>query len=153
MMQRLTVATFAGKSAAVVAALLRSWRVASALAAVDRFAAALRENGLALPVVYYSEWVDRWLMGDLVPGPEAVQGRRYQVACFSADQALAWAEQCGGAVRRADLVLLPASRGRWGMGGAEQRTVVVLREAFDASTTDEQVKASFGAIPEWLSAF
>jgi hypothetical protein len=46
---------------------------------------------------------------------------------------------------------LREAAGVW--GGAEQRTVVVLREAFDASTTDEQVKASFGAIPEWLSAF
>src|SRR5438309_851160 len=46
--QRLLVATFAGDSARAVAALVCSWRPGSDSAAVDRFFAALRENGLWL---------------------------------------------------------------------------------------------------------
>src|SRR5450755_4785803 len=93
--QRLTVATFAGESASVVAALVHSWRIGSDPAAVDRFCAALRENGQSLPIIYFCEWIDHWLMGDLVPGPEAAQGRRYETTCLLPEQALAWAGQCG----------------------------------------------------------
>src|SRR5258708_36517922 len=94
MKQRLTVATFAGESAAAVAALLHSWRVVLDPVAVDRFCAAVRENGASLPIVYFCEWVDPWLMGDLVPGPDAAEGQRSQAACFSPEQALAWAGRC-----------------------------------------------------------
>src|SRR5262249_37497387 len=93
--QRLIMATFAGESAAAVAALFQSWRSAPNPEAVDRFGASLREHGLSLPIVYFCEWRDGWLMGNLVPGPEAVDGRKYQAACFSPEQALAWADQCG----------------------------------------------------------
>jgi hypothetical protein len=150
--QRLTMATIAGKSAALIPSLFRTWRVESDPAAVDRFCAALRRNGQSLPIVYFCEWVDRWLMGDLVPGPEAVEGQRYQADCLLPEQALAWASRCG--VQFAEEQWL-ASRLReaamaWGRAGP--RVVVVVRELFDNSTTDEEVTASLNVIPEWLSS-
>ena len=93
--QHLTVATFAGESAVAVTDLFRLLRTDYDLAAVDRFCATLRDNGRSLPVVYFCEWVDRWLMGDLVPGPDAAEGRKYQATCLSPEQAIAWAERCG----------------------------------------------------------
>src|SRR5262245_31595028 len=95
--QRLTVATLGGDPAAAVEALWRSWQSSPSPdpAPVDRFCQQLRANGAVLPVVYFCEWVDRWLMGDQVPGPGAVDGKRFQVACLSPGQALSWAGQCG----------------------------------------------------------
>src|SRR4051812_29065180 len=95
--QRLTVASIAGKAGAMIEALFQSWRGTAKPdpAAVDGFCAQLRAHGVALPVLYFGEWVDRWLMGDVVPGPGAVAGRQYQAACLSPAQALQWAERCG----------------------------------------------------------
>lgn len=149
--QRLTVSTFAGESAAAVAALVRSWRTGSDPAAVDRFCAALRENGLSLPIVYFCEWVDRWLMGDLVPGPEAVEGRRYQAACLSPEQALALAGRCGQQFAEQQWLASRLREAAAAWSGAERQAVVVVREVLGGSTTDEVVEASLGVVPEWLS--
>ena len=65
--QRMTVATLAGAAAAVVAKLFAGWRAKPDPDAVDRLCASLRDEGLSLPVVYFSEWADRWSMGDWVP--------------------------------------------------------------------------------------
>ena len=64
--QRMTIATFAGTAADAVAGLFRTWRDSPDPGAVDRFSLALRDNALSLPVVYFAEWIDRWLMGDIV---------------------------------------------------------------------------------------
>jgi hypothetical protein len=149
--QRLTVATFAGQSAAAVTALLRSWRIGSDPAALDRFCAALRENGRLLPIVYFCEWIDRWLMGDLVPGPEVVEGRRYQAACLSPEQALAWAGRCGQQFPEQEWLASRLREAAASWGGGERRAVVVVREVLGGSTTDEEVKGSLSVVPVWLS--
>ena len=68
--QRLTVVTFAGQAALAVASQFQRWRAAPDRAAVDRLCAAVRANSLSFAVVYFAEWVDRWLMGDSrLPAP------------------------------------------------------------------------------------
>jgi hypothetical protein len=137
--QRLTMATFAGASAVAVAALVRSWQTASDPAAVDRFCAVLREHAQSLPIVYFCEWLDRWLMGDRVPGPEAVEGRRYQATCLSPEQALAWADRGAGQFPEEEWLasrLREAARGGF---GTEPRAVVIVREVLDVSATDKEV--------------
>jgi hypothetical protein len=143
--QRLTVAVLVGESAAVVATLFRSWRASSDPAAVDRFCVALRENALSLPIIYFCEWLDGWLMGDLVPGSEAVQGGQYQAACFFPEQALALADECGHQFPEQQWLASRLREAATGCGGAEHRSVVVVREVFGHSTTDEDVKASLDA--------
>jgi len=150
--QRLTLATLAGESAVAVIALVRSWRSCPEPGAIDRFCAALRENALSLPIVYFCEWVDRWLMGDLVPGPKAVEGRQSEMTCLLPDEALEWAGRCGHQFPEQEWL---ASRFReaaacWGGDGV--RAVVVVREVLGSSTTDEEVEASLGVVPEWLVA-
>jgi hypothetical protein len=148
--QRLSVATFVGESALVVDALVRSWRVGADPAATDRFCAAVRENGLALPVVYFCEWVDRWLMGDEVPGPEAVAGRRYEVACLSPEQAFAWADQCRHQFPEQQWFASHLREAAAVWDGAERRSIVVVREVVGLSTLDEEVNASLSVVPGWL---
>src|SRR4051794_13512605 len=93
--QRLTVATFVGEAATAIAALFHSWRTGCDPVAVDRLCTAVRDNGTSLPILYFCEWIDRWLMGDLAPGPDAAVGRTYHAACLSPEQSLTWAGQCG----------------------------------------------------------
>jgi len=149
-MQRLTVATFAGQSATTVAEVVHSLRTKGDPAAVDRFCAAVRDNGLSLPIVYFCEWVDRWLMGNLVPGPDAVEGRQYQAACLSPEQALVWAEQCGHQFPEQEWLAARLREAAVAWGGVERRAVVVIREVLGGTTTDEEVEASLNVVPEWL---
>jgi hypothetical protein len=64
-----TVATLAGQAAHAVAARSQQWHAIPDAEAVDRLCVSLRENALSLAILYFAEWVDRWLMGDDVPGP------------------------------------------------------------------------------------
>ena len=150
--QRLTVATLAGQAATAVVAQFERWRSAPDPTAVDRLCASIREHALSLPVVYFAEWVDRWLMGDLVPGPGAVEGRRFQAACLAPAQATAWADRCGSqfAEQRWLASRLREAAAGWG-GVAEPYAVVVVREAVGASATDDEVQATARSIPAWLS--
>lgn len=151
--QRLVVATLAGEAASAVIALFRSWTPAADPAAIDLFCGRLRDNGDSLPVVYFSEWVDRWLMGDLVPGPAAAAGHRCEAVCLSPAQAIAWAEGCGDQFPEQGWLaarLREAARG-WG-SVAKRYAVVVVREVIGPSTADDEVRASLGAVPAWLQA-
>lgn len=152
--QRLTVAALAGEAAAAVFALFRSWSADADPDAIDRFCDGLREHGYSLPIVYFSEWVDHWLMGDLVPGPAAVEGRRCQAACLSVEQAVACADGCGDQFSEQEWLAarLREAASAWDVG-AERYAVVVVREVFGASTTDEEVLASLDVVPAWLSNF
>ena len=149
--QRLTVATLAGRSAVAVATRFERWRSAPDPAAVDQLCESFREHALSLPVVYFAEWVDRWLMGDLVPGPGAVEGLLFQAACLSPAQAVAWADRCGSQFAEQGWLASRLREAAAGWGGvAEPYTVVVVREAVGASPTDEEVRAAAGAVPAWL---
>jgi hypothetical protein len=152
--QRVIVATIAGDAAAAVQALWRSWHSSPAPdpAAVDLFCERLRANSAELPVVYFCEWVDHWLMGDEVPGPGAVDGKRFQVACLSPRRAVSWAGQCGSQFPEQQWLarrLREAARG-WG-SVAEPLAVVMVREVLGASITDEEVRAALHGVPSWLS--
>ena len=83
--QRLMVATLAGQSAVAVSGLFEKWRAVVDPEAVDRLCLSIRENALSLSVVYFAEWVDRWLMGDLAPGPGAVEGERLLIGAGRAE--------------------------------------------------------------------
>jgi len=150
-MQRLIVATLAGESAAVVAGLFQSWRAGSDPAAVDRFCPALRANAPSLPIIYFCEWVDHWLMGDLVPGPEAVEGNQYQAACYLPEQALQWAARCGNQFPEQEWLACRLREAASAWGSTNPRAIVVVREVLGGSTTDEHVSTSLQVIPDWLS--
>jgi hypothetical protein len=146
------VATLAGEAAVAVAAEFARLRVAPDPAAVGRLCQSIRDNGLSLPIVYFAEWVDRWLMGDLVPGPEPVAGGRFEATCLTAPGATDWAEGCGNQIREQEWFASRLWEAAAGWGPTTDRyAVVVIREVVDASTTDDQVRAAMDHIPEWLS--
>lgn len=149
--QRLTVATLAGQSAIAVATRFDEWRSAADPASVDQLCAAIREHALSLPVVYFTEWVDRWLMGDLVPGPKKVEGHRVQATCLSPTEAVVWAEHCGSQFAEHGWLAsrLREAAGGWG-GTTEPYAVVIVREVIGASVTDDEVQAAAASVPAWL---
>jgi hypothetical protein len=151
MQQQLTVAMFVGKSVATITSLLERLRTSPDRAIVDRFSSALRDNRFLPQIVYFSEWVDLWLMGNLVPGPNAIEGTSYQIACFTPEEALSWADQCGHQFAEQEWLAsrLREAAGVW--SSQKPRVVVVLREVVAACAIDEQVLASFQIVPEWLS--
>jgi hypothetical protein len=157
--QRLTLATVAGDAGRAVGEWFRACHSTDATSVeavpgleIDELGERLRSNGAALPVVYFCEWIDRWLMGDLVPGPGAIAGRRFQVSCLSPEEAVEWAGRCG---EQFPEQLWLASRLREAAAAwqplAGPAVVVVLREVLGASATDEEVLASLRGVPPWLS--
>jgi hypothetical protein len=152
--QRLIAAVLGGDAASVVAARFRSWRAGPAPdpRAVDRFCSELRANGAALPVLYFCDWVDRWLMGNSVPGPGAVAGGRFETTCLSPVEAAAWADRCGRQSPEQEWLAarLREAAAAWELV-AESRAVVVIREVLDGSTTDDEVRAALRGVPGWLA--
>jgi hypothetical protein len=150
--QWLMVATLAGRSAVVVTDRFERWRSAPDPAAVDWLCESIRAHAISLPVVYFAEWVDHWLMGNMVPGPGAVEGRRFQAACLSPAEALGWADRCGRQCAEQDWLASRLREAAAGWGGmAEPYSVVIVREAVGASATDEQVEKAARSVPAWLS--
>jgi hypothetical protein len=148
----MTVVTLAGQAAVGVAARFEQWRTAQDPEAIDRLCIAIRDHALSLHILYFAEWVDRWHMGDKVPGPGAVEGRRFQAAIMAPNQATEWADRCGhqfdeeewlaNRLREA-VAVWPSLTG--------QRAVVVIREVTDASTLDDDVRAALDRVPDWLT--
>ncbi|WP_162670152.1 hypothetical protein [Gemmata massiliana] len=149
--QRLTVATLAGQSAIAVTTRFDRWRSATDPTAIDQLCAAICEHALSPSVVYFADWVDRWLMGDLVPGPKKVEGHRVQATCLSPAETVAWAEQCGSQFAEHGWLVsrLREAAGGWG-GVAEPYAVVIVREVIGASVTDDEVQAAAASVPAWL---
>jgi hypothetical protein len=152
--QRIILVSIGGQAARAIADLFVSWRTAGSTlqqADVDRFCEALLSNRCSLPILDYCEWVDRWSAGNLIPGPGAVAGRRFETTCLSPVETEEWASRCGNQWQEQ---ITLASRLRevaksWGEV-VEHRLVLVIREVLDVSTSDEQVKESLGVVPTWL---
>jgi hypothetical protein len=151
--QRLTVAALGGQTARAAACRFQQWRAAADPEAVDRVCAAIRANALSLPVVYFAEWVDHWLMGDAVPGPGAVEGRQFQAANLTSEQARAWAGQCGSQFPEQEWLACRLREAVAVTGSASgQATVVVIREVVGPSATDEEMQHTLEAPAGWLSS-
>jgi hypothetical protein len=151
--QRMLIATLAGEAATETAKRFASWRGASpsAVLAVDHFCEALRANAVSLSILYFAEWMDRWLMGDRVPGPGAVCGRRFEATCLTCAEAVDWAGRCGDQWQEQQWLAarLREAATRW-TDLAQPQVVVIVREVFDGSALDEDIEASFRVIPPWL---
>jgi hypothetical protein len=157
--QRLTVATVGGQGGRIVSTLFSRWQgllkapdlAGDVSQAVGRFCELLRANCEILPILYFSQWIDRWLMGDMVPGPQAVRGDRVEVACLSATEAKAWAERCGSQFdeHRFLAARLREAADAW-QPLAGPLVVVVMREVIGPSALDQEITSSLAKVPNWL---
>jgi len=151
MMQRMTVATLAGDAADAAFAFFLALGTSSDPVALDAFCDAVNDNRLSLPIVYFCEWVDRWLMGDRVPGPAAQQGKQYQASCMTPAEANAWAEKCGTQFQEELSFAARLREAALGWGTVTDRyALVVTRDVLHISTGDDEVEASLSGVPSWL---
>jgi hypothetical protein len=152
--QRLFIATVAGDAAIEIARRFSFWRRTEETndpLAVDRLCLALRENSSSLPIIYFAEWVDHWLMGNLVPGPSAVIGQRFQATCLTASEAVEFANRCGKQFDEQGWLSRRLGEAAVAYQPATDRVIVIAREVLGASSTNDEVEASLTRIPEWLA--
>jgi hypothetical protein len=158
--QRFTNATIGGEAGEMVANLFASWQASrtgedfpeAVRRAVDRFAEQLRASSLDLPVLYFCEWIDRWLMGDALPRPKTICGERFEAVCLSAAEAAEHARRCSDQFVEQHWLAarLQEAAVAW-QPLVTSATVVLLREPLGLSATDEEVVASLQGIPAWFS--
>lgn len=166
--QRMVLLKIVGESGRLVAELCRAWAVRQQASPDDpelrkvigRFAEVLDAHRTELPVVYSSEWLDRWSMGDDIATPftsrggVVLQGNGpfYEVCCTDQPTALltlapdGWQfdEQNWLAVR----LLEAATAWRKLVPGG---TLVLLRQIFGPSTGDDEITSAMLAVPAWLT--
>lgn len=155
--QRITVATIAGAAAAIVAGLFRTWKASSAQETatkptVDQFCSRLRSHGHSLPVLFFIEWIDHWLMGDEVPGPGGVSGQRFEASCLTLSEAKEWAKRLGRQFPEQEWLRsrLTKAADAWHPARTEA-VVVILREVLGPSVSAEDVESSMEMVPDWLT--
>lgn len=147
MMQRMMIATLAGDSAV---AMLQFFSSNPDPIAIDRFCTTISENRLSLPIVYFCEWGDRWLMGNDVPGPNSQEGKRYQASCMTSAEAVAWAEKLGDQYQEQLRFASRLREAAYGWGTVTDRYAIMsVREVMDGSTRDDEVEESLNGIPKW----
>jgi hypothetical protein len=160
--QILIVATIGGRSSEVVRDLFSTWEAATREAPedtdvhipeVDVFCDTLRAHRTELPVLYYAEWVDRWLFGHDMADSTWVFGRRFEACCLSRSEAAAlpvrrrrqqFPEQSWLSSR------LQEASTAWELL-AETALILIIREVFSGSTLDEEVVEALPHVPDWIS--
>ena len=149
--QRLTVVTIAGQSAATVAIQFNRWLSNPDPTAIDQFCVVIQGHDSSLPIVFFVQWVDRWLMGDLLPDADTVNGERFQAACMSVARAIEFAGGCGEQWVEQKLLASQIREATYGWGTVTDKYVIVLiRERLGPSTLDDEAFASLETVPDWL---
>lgn len=132
---------------------------------IDNFAALLRENSTAPPVVHFVEWIDLWSMGDLFQAwfsprdgeqPLIVFGDQFEVYAYrlpddgclldrlNCDHNSQFPEAQTFQTRLRDAVVAWESI-------IDRSLIVVLRKATGGLVTDEDVVQSLLELPDWLA--
>lgn len=166
--QRVVLLKVVGESGRLIAERCRAWVARQQISPDDpelrtqigRFAEVLHAHRTELPVVYYSEWLDRWSMGDDFATPFTSRGGVvltgngpfYDVCCTDHPAAMltlpadGWQfdEQTWLSAR------LREAAAAWGPL-VEGGTVVLLRQVIGLSTDDEEITTAMMGIPEWLA--
>jgi hypothetical protein len=171
--QRVSLAKIGGAAAAHIAQRFQLWSQArqgddfpaQVQVDVDAFAETLREHSAKLPILYFSEWIDMWSMGDLLPELGArlpgggntkactVSGRRYEACCHAPPIRFQTAT-IDGEPPQESMWLKPRleeAQNAW----AEVVTdwvIVILREPLGGSVADSEVAESLESVPSWLTS-
>ncbi len=159
--QIFTVATIGGRSSERVRALFSKWELATreapedssvVLSAVDAFCDALRLHRTELPILYYAEWIDRWLFGRDASDSTWVSGRRFEACCLSRAEAAKLTDARHQQFQEGTWLLsrIREASSAWELL-SEAAAILIVREVFSGSTLDADVVATLPLLAEWLS--
>jgi hypothetical protein len=181
--QRIILAKIAGRAAAAARARFAVWSAARTVQSAeiwspeqwpddvrrsaDAFADRLRAEGHVLPVVYFSEHVDLWSIGDFYRGclpagsnTLTVFGDHFELACYSLPDDNRLADELKEALKQQNvrknpreehwfrLRLQEAVRAREPLGA--ESLLVIVRQVLDVTVTDIEVQQSLFRVPPWI---
>jgi hypothetical protein len=163
--QRVILAKIGGVAADVIAQRFRVWEQSrqgdefpvETQLAVDKFAESLGAHAAEPPVVYFSQWIGMWSMGNLVPElgsrhAVSVCGRRYCACChqkpirFKPEIIADEPTQESDWLRRR----LKEARHAWDWL-VSAWVIVVLREPLGPLVEDDEIANSLQNLPAWLA--
>ena len=121
-------------------------------ARLDKFVLRLKAHQADFPVCYYCEWIDTWSMGDEFEGSLRVVGQRFEVTCFSPEEAVERSKQIRGEWREQKWMAarLKEASDAW-PGGAELSTILLIRELLGPSADENELRIASEGVPLWLS--
>jgi hypothetical protein len=184
--QRLTIAKLGGEAGFSVISRFRGWAALrsaddpeewtpeqwpiEARREMDRFASSLKTHGHELPVLFFNESVDHWLMGSdydrwLLPrdGPRAIKlhGDRHELWCYPLPDDGILAESLQRASRSNRIRERTWQEERWFRLQlleavlaweplVEVGAIVVLREVLGGLVEDHEVEEAMKIVPGWV---
>jgi hypothetical protein len=184
--QRITIAKIGGASAAAVISQFQGWSAArniddptelrsdqwpeSVRRDVNDFANSLRSNGHQPPVIYLSEHIDLWSMGDVFERwlshdgggqPIHLHSDRFELWCYPLPDAGLLANHLQRSKRLKRIRERKAQEERWLTvnlleailawdGMAATAVLVLVREVFGGLVMDSDLEHSLVDIPEWI---
>jgi hypothetical protein len=155
------VVTIGGRSTEVIRSLFSAWEIETREApeetdtivpAVGIFCESLRVHRTELPVLYYAEWVDRWLFRRDAADSHWVSGRRFEACCLSLSEAAALPVTRHRQFPEQSWLLcrLQEASTAWEKL-AENALILIVREVFSGSTLDREVVDALAHVPDWIS--
>ena len=163
--QRITLAKIGGVAAAHVERRFATWLAlrqgddwpALARQEFDQFAEALRANAAFPPIVYFSEWIDMWSGGDLVPTLRrplklGIRGDRYEACCHRVPVKLGGLTSAPQKAQEATWLIARVDEANAAWSDlVDDSVIVILREVLAPLVEDEELESSLGMVPSWLS--
>jgi hypothetical protein len=162
--QRISLAKVGGAAADEIARQFQQWEQtrlhdefpATIQFALDEFAEVLRTHSSELPIVYFSEWIDTWSMGDLIPslGDERavmIHGRRYEACCHRPPILLKSTTIAGEPTQESEWLKcrLEEAKDAW-HELVPNWVIIVMREPLGGLVEDDELVRSLQKIPDWL---
>jgi hypothetical protein len=181
--QRITIAKVAGRTAEALRHRFLAWSAARTVRdpdvwsaeqwpgdcrqELDTFATKFRAESHVPPVIYFTEHIDMWSMGDFFRGclPAGSHtflafGDRFELACYTLPDDGSLAESLKKSLKREQARKNPAEENWFHVRLSEavrawvplvtDSVIVILREVLDATVTDIEIQQSLLRMPPWI---
>jgi hypothetical protein len=150
--QRMTIATLTGLAASTVMDQFEQWQTYPDPLALDKLCESIPSNAEALSIIYFNQWIDCWLMGNDLCGPDALDGKRFQLTCITATLAKEWAARCGKQFAEHQWLATRLTEAADCRGDlAQPYAVLVIREVIGPSRSEDEIQDAANTLPAWLT--
>ena len=179
--QRITIAKIGGVAGVAIGERIRRWAAtrsaidktewspvqwpADVHLALDELVVALRQHCTAPPVLYFTQWIDLWSMGDIfkrgltprdATAPDEVHSQRCEVLSYRLPDEGRLLEHLQGCeaqqFREYEWYVsrLCEATKSWSEL-SDEATLLVIRETYGGLVTDEDVLEALTEMPNWLT--
>lgn len=156
--QLFTIAVIAGQAAAAVRDRFAHWDSTASQDSesgtnpeVDAFCEALQRHRTDLTILYYCQWIDRWLFGADVSKEKWQEGKRFSACALRPEQAERLAQRPPQDQENAWMATRLKEASEVWKPPAGDTVMVVIRQILGVSADDREIVAACDTVPEWLS--